>query len=1129
MTKILLQNILEKIKKQTFANREVKLLLLFFLFIFEVQASSSVAQEKRVTLKYNNVALEKVFKSIEKQTNLYFFFNNNELNIKKKVSVSARNELLEHVLERVIGKNYKYEISNILIVLEKKEISLQKVQQSPSKKIKIYGIVKDESGTPLPGATILIQSTGKGTTTDVNGAFQLELDLTKKTILSVSFIGMKSRKVTVKSEKELLIVLEEANKELSEVVVTGIFKKAATAFTGSVSTITAKEIKQYEGRDLISSLANIDPAFNILPNNEAGFDPNRLPDLQIRGTSSLLGIKELQTGGSQALLNSPLILLDGFEISLERMMDLDTDEVESVTLLKDGSAAALYGSRGANGIIVITTKEPEMGKLKFSYRTNLNIEVPDLSDYHLLNAKDKLELERLSGFYNSSNDNIDLQYKKIYARNLAAVQRGVDTYWLSKPLRTGVGQRHNLKIEGGDKSFRYAIAAMYNNLEGVMKKSGRKNFNGGVNLSYKRNDLIFRNNLTIGNSKATNSPYGNFSDYVKLNPYWKPYDENGKLVKFFDTSDSFWLGSKNFPRNPLYDATLPTLDDKNYTSILNTFSIEWRPSKYFTLRANAGVNYQWNESNKFKPRTHTSFESYVGEDIMRKGQYRYGTGKRMSYTARLTGSYARKFHDLHNVYIGLSSDLDEMKTHGYSFTIEGFTQEDPKSLIMGLQYQKAGKPGGYETFVRRIGTVANFNYSYDNRYFTDISYRIDGSSQFGKNKRFAPFYSIGLGWNLHHEKFVKTLRFIDRLTLRSSFGQNGSQQFQSFQAIATYDYYIKDRYHEWMGIYQKALENPDLEWQKTDKYNLGINADFLKNRIGLTFDLYRENTDNMLSDRALPWSNGFTSYTENIGAVENQGFELRLRGSIIRNTSRKIFLNLTASIASNSSKMKHLSDALKQEFAKEQKKTKRDPSKIIREGESLNTIYAVQSLGIDPSNGKELFLKQNGEVTYTWSSEDLVAVGISRPKYRGSLNTSFRYKNISLSAAFAYYWGGQIYNNTLLNKIENANKKYNVDERVYNDRWKEVNDYSLFKGINNLSPTYATSRFVQNENIFTCKNIQLSYEFRGNKRLKKYTGLESLVLKGDISDLFYLSTVRQERGINYPFSRRFSLGAYLIF
>ena len=1106
------------------------IILLLSLFIVEAQAFS-VAQEARVTLDCKNTPLEDVFRNIEKQTNLYFFFSNNILDVDKHITISAKSELLERVLEKLLGKDYNYSISDKLIIIDKKEHISQDpppADKQPTK-VKVTGVVKDVKGETLIGATVIIKDTQKGVTTDANGVFSIDLDPAKKNTIVVSYIGMKKREVTVGEKRELSIILEEESSELSEVVITGIFKKASTAFTGSATVVTASEIKKFEGRNLVSTLANIDPAFNIIQNNEAGFDPNRLPDLQIRGTSSLVGIKEIQDG-SRSMLNTPLILLDGFEISLQRMMDLDSDEVASVTLLKDGSATAIYGSRGANGIIVITTKEPEKGKLKFSYSGNLNIEVPDLSDYHLLNARDKLELERLSGFYTAQGESNSLLFEKLYAKNKTAVERGVNTYWLSKPLRVGIGQRHNLKVEGGDQSFRYSVSAMYNQLLGVMKKSGRTTFNGSINLSYIHNNLIFNNNLSIGNTKGVESPYGNFSDYVRLNPYWKPYDDDGNIVKFFDTtSDYFWGGASKFPRNPLYDAMLPTIDEKSYTSIINTFSIEWRPSQYFTVRGNAGINYQLDETDDFKPRTHTSFEGYFGEQLMRKGKYIYKTGKNFNYLARLTASYSRLLNEKHNVYVGLSSDLEQSRSRGYAFTVEGFTQENPKSLIMGLYYPEGSKPTGYEAFSRRVGTVANFNYSFDDRYFSDISYRIDGSSQFGKNKRFAPFFSMGLGWNLHNEKFLRTVPFIDRLTLRTSYGQNGSQQFQSFQAIATYDYYVNDRYHEWMGIFQKALDNPNLEWQKTNKYNIGIDADLLKNRLAFRLDVYRENTNNMLSSRWLPLSSGFTSYMENIGEVQNNGFELRVIGNIIRNTSKNIFLNVSASIANNESKMVRLSEALKQAYSKEEAQTKKDPSRIIREGDALNTIYAVKSLGIDPSNGRELFLKRNGDVTYNWSSEDLVACGSNRPKYRGVATTSLRYKNLSLNMAFSYYWGGQIYNSTLLNKIENADKHYNVDERVYYDRWKSPGDHTFFKGINNLTPTYATSRFVQNDNVFTCKNIQLSYEIRGNKMLKRYTGLESLIFKADASDIFYWSTVRQERGINYPFSRRFSTGISMIF
>ena len=248
-------------------------------------------------------------------------------------------------------------------------------------------------------------------------------------------------------------------------------------------------------------------------------------------------------------------------------MDLDDSEVETITLLKDASATAIYGSRGANGVIVITTKEPEPGKLRFAYTGSLNLEVPDLSDYDVLNAREKLDLELRSGYYDGVRAEYEVQLKQKYNEILQQVERGVNTYWLSKPLRVGVGHRHNIKLEGGDPSFRYSATVQYNDVAGVMKESFRRTFNGGINLSYKTSDLIFRNQLTIGLNKAQESPYGTFDQYVKLNPYWTATVENGNVKRFFDEDYSYWGG--NNPANPLYNATLNTKETSDYTNISN--------------------------------------------------------------------------------------------------------------------------------------------------------------------------------------------------------------------------------------------------------------------------------------------------------------------------------------------------------------------------------------------------------------------------------------------------------------------------------------------------------------------------------------------------------------------------------
>ena len=415
------------------------------------------------------------------------------------------------------------------------------------------------------------------------------------------------------------------------------------------------------------------------------------------------------------------------------------------------------------------------------------------------------------------------------------------------------------------------------------------------------------------------------------------------------------------------------------------------------------------------------------------------------------------------------------------------------------------------------------NYAYDNRYLLDFSYRVNGSSVFGTNKHYIGTWAVGLGWNLHHEKFIADhFDGISMLKLRASIGNPGNQNFSSSATITTFRYNFNSFNYFGMTTSLAQLGNPDLEWQKTMKYNAGIEVNMLNNRLSMICDLYLERTNGLMSSLELPPSNGFSSYKANIGKLENKGFELKVTGYLLRDTERELIWSVTGSLVRNKDKIIELSEAMKEANATLLETGGATPNKIWQEGDSQNAIYAVRSLGIDPSNGRELFLKKNGEVTYTWDANDRVFCGVDQPDYRGNINTMFMWKDLSVNLSFGYEWGGQQYNSTLISRVENADKKYNVDRRVYEDRWKEPGDRTFFKGINETTATQATSRFVQDEATFTCQNLNVTYDLKGNKWLKRNLGIQTLTLKGDIADLFRISTIKQERGTSYPFSRQFS-------
>lgn len=989
----------------------------------------------------------------------------------------------------------------------------------------LRGKVTDKAGDPLPGVAVQVKGTSQGVTTNADGEYYIMVKGVETPVLVFTFVGMEPQEITFEKGKHVIdVVMQESQQRLDEVVVTGIFKKAKESYTGAVTTVTKDEILAFRGQNLLQTLRSIDPAFNIVENNEFGSDPNRLPDITVRGSSSLTtDLQELNEGVKNDL-NVPLIIMDGFEISLTKLMDYNDEEIESINILKDAAATAIYGSRGANGVIVIVSKQPEAGKLKVFAQVGMTFEIPDLTSYDLMKASDKLALEYAAGLYNhTTNPSKDIMLKEAYYKRLKAVNEGVETDWLSQPLHTGVGQNYNVRFEGGSQEFRWLASLGYKDIQGAMIGSDRKTFNGAVTLSYTYKNLIFRNQTTIGSNRSNESPYGSFSTYARQQPYNAPWDAEGKLNRYFDG----WDAGESKLQNPLYDATLNNLNRSGYTEIINNFSIEWKMNDALTVRGKFGISHTDNTSDRYISPESSEFKNYTGDEVLRKGRYTLGTGKSTRYEGNLTLSYSKLFNDVHSLYAGVDASISESESYSYGFVAEGFTNDRPY-LGNALAYAANGMPSASESTTRRVGLVGNVNYVYDNRYYADFSLRTDGSSQFGSNKRFGTFWSAGIGWNLHQEKFLKGNDFLNVLRLRLSYGETGSQKFSAYQALPMFKYYDNDRYGYWGGAYLMGLGNEDLKWQVTSQYNAGLEFTILKNRIKGSLDLYTKTTNNLLSSMDLPLATGFSSYMENIGKVKNTGFEASLSGYLVRDTERDITLMVSGKLAYNKNEIVKLSDDLKRQTEK-MLEADADINTLYYEGRSQNSIYAVRSLGIDPSSGKEIFLDKNGNPTYEWKPSDKVYMGVAEPTYKGNAGLSFSYKDLSLNLSFGYHWGGKQYNSTLLNKVEVTTttiKNSNVDNRVFSDRWLKDGDVVYFKGLSN-EQTRMTSRFVMSDNVFSLQSASIQYRWTAD--YLKQMGIENVRFSVNASDLFYISSVKTERGTSYPYAHNVGLNVSLLF
>jgi TonB-linked SusC/RagA family outer membrane protein len=992
-------------------------------------------------------------------------------------------------------------------------------------------VVDDATGEALPFVGVVVKGTTTGVLTSADGSFLIAAP-SDETILVFSYVGYEKLELRADATRKMNVRLKPTAVALDAVVVTGMFDRARESYTGAVTTVKAEELQTRRGQNLVQTLRNIDPAINILENNLAGSNPNALPNITIRGRSSLpTSVTELNEG-QQYNLNTPLIIMDGFEISLTKLMDYNDDEIESINILKDASSTAIYGSRGANGVIVIISKQPDPGQLRINFKTSVDMNIPDLTSYDLLNAQEKLQLEWDNGFYNGATPSSDLRLKQLYNQRLRDVLEGTDTYWLSKPLRTGVTYKNNLRLEGGSHEFRWGVVVAHSRENGVMKNSYRDNFSGQLTLQYNYKNVVFRNQTEIGINKGVNSNYGAFRNYTGMNPYYKIYDDNGTLVQNFTGIN----GVANVS-NPLYDASLNSVNQSGYKQTINNFSIEWTIVDGLMLRGKLGLLMETNVAEKFKSPLHSDYLSNTaytqGDGVLERGRYTYTPGEASSYDGNITLSYTKTFNKKHQLYVGLDYSMLQRKNFTYTFDVVGFNNDELNTIGSAMRYPTGEKASETESFTRSLGITSNVNYMYDNRYYADLSFRMDGSSQFGSDNRYAPFYSVGLGWNLHREGFLKDVDAVNNLRLKASYGETGSQQFSAYQALQMFGYYLDNRYGNWGAAYLAGFGNKDLKWQTTAQFNVGAEVGLFDNRVTAQFDYYVKKTSNLLSNIDVPLATGFSSYIANIGEVRNIGFEASLGGAIIRDRTRNILWSVNAKIAYNKDEITKLSEDIKRQTAAYLQQDV-DVSTLFYEGDSQNALYVVRSLGIDPSTGQEVFLDRNGNVVYEWAAADKVYAGVQEPLYRGNIGTMFRYKNLTLNLSFAYHWGGVVYNSTLLNRVEllrSAIPGRNVDRRVFTDRWSQPGDIAAFKKIPAADetdlPVHGTTRFVMDDRVFQLQTA--SAEYRLETDWLRKVNIQNARISVNMSDVFYISSVKRERGLDYPFARRMGVSLSLTF
>ncbi len=976
-------------------------------------------------------------------------------------------------------------------------------------KISVYrGVVIDDEGEPLPGVSVtVVGQKGLGAATNIEGEFSLRYDKSK-CVLKFSYVGMKTQEVRANAGKRMTVQLETDATVLGTAVANGIYTRNIESFTGSVSTFNKDDLKMISANNILKGLSALDPSIIMPENTLMGSDPNTLPSLTINGEMNPQALaQEYETDPNQ-----PLFILDGFESTLQAINDLNMDRIESISILKDASATAIYGSKAANGVIVVETKKPEAGRLQLSYNGSLQVAWADLSDYNLMNARQKLQYEILSGEYEAIGDDglpiSEIQRNK-YFDKLKLVDEGRDTYWMNEPLRTAITQTHNVYIQGGDQSFRYGAGLSYNKNEGVMKGSDRDVINGNVNLTYRVDNFNFTNQTTINHVSSNNETVA-FSRFSQMNPFYSKYDEmTGEAPKyvFKDGTDFVW--------NPVWDMQQNSFKKGDITTITDNFQFEWRATRQLRLRGNLQYQLQKTTNENYTSPNETS---QANLEVLKRGKYNNSNSTASSYSGRLNATYGTAI-GAHTINAVGGMQFSEKNNRSYSFGAQGYTSDTFWNPNFSQGYQD-GKPSSTDTKSRSVSYYANANYAYDMRYLLDFNWTMSGASQFGIDDPFTPTWSVGIGWNVHSEKWFNTSGIVNYLKLRASYGNPGNQNYDAKLAASIYEY--MNGYSNPFGVANIISQwgNNGLKWQKTNTYNVGITTTLLNNRLSLNADYQIRKTDPQLVRIDLPGSTGVTSAPMNIGGTDNRSISVNATFYIIKKYDFNWYIS--GNLNHYTTKYYGIGDMLQQ-----YNEANRASTSLLRmyDGASTSGLYAVRSLGIDPATGNEMFLKKNGTPTYEWKADDEVLVGDSNPDIQGNFSTSFLYKGFSFGASFSFKMGADVTLQTLMSKVENISndgRRYNQDIRALTDRWKKPGDIAKFKRIDDTSTSHISTRFIKTENTFSCGSINLGYRTSTAKFLN-FVGATSFDIRFYMNDIFRISNIKEERGLSYPFQRSCSM------
>ncbi|MCS2356717.1 TonB-dependent receptor [Bacteroides fragilis] len=1056
----------------------MKMIVLFlFVFISGVFAGNANSQETKVSISKNNKPIREILGEIERQTDYLFVYSEKEVDVNQRKTVNVSQQRVADVLSSLFrSTNVGYAMEGHNIMLMAKTTQTDAAQQ----KRHITGVVKDIKGETIIGANIMIKGTGTGVSTNIDGEFSIEAAAGEELI--VSFIGYLTQTIKIDSQKTLNIKLLEDTKTLEEVVVVGYTVQTKSAVTGSVAVVKADKLRDVNTLEVGSMLQG--KVSGVYVSGSSG-EPGQASKIRIRGKGTL---------NSSV---SPLWVVDGVIVGEDP--GLNPNEIDNISVLKDGSATALYGSRAANGVIVVTTKRGEYDANKYSVSVNAGVSLLSTGRLEMMNSQELYD-------YQKSWNNQSWFTEELLKHN---------TDWFKEASKPGLYTNANITYTGSSGRMRSFVMADYYREEGAIKDFTLDRFTFRSNNDVKFTDRFTMSTKISGSLSRTDSQQRSvYNTYLYL-PWDFPYNEDGSIRS---GQEQDWRGRDGI--NDMYD-----------------LQWNWSRSKKLTVDGTINFNYQITDWLRFESNNYIRYISNRSETYTDK-RSRSGQSDKGS----LSNSNSLLTKQFTNQMIRFEKSFGKHKVNAlgaYEYTRHFYesTSAEGRGIQPGREILDVTTGiksiGGYKDAITTQSALFNANYDYDNRYMGQVSYRMDESSCFGKNNRMGHFFTVSGGWNIQNETFFESLReSVNQLKVRVSYGSLGNTPGAYY---GHYPLYSSMMYNDEVAYFPSQMGNADLSWEKCYTTNIGIDARFF-DRFGVTIDLYNKNTSDLLYYAPLPNISGYTGQYKNVGAINNKGLEISLNADVIRTS--KFQWTSDFNIGFNRNRVTELYGG----------KPELKGLKRLEEGRDMDEWYLREWAGVDTANGSPLWYTtdENGKRTTTdsYNKADRVYCGSAAPKFTGGWMNSFSYKGFTLTANFDFVYGNLLYNQSReLLDSDGAYADYNSMKLKSGwKRWEKEGDIATHpKAINggNKNSNKSSSRYLEKGNYFSLRNLSLGYSIP--EKLCGKLGLQRVNVSCSADNLFTLtpfsgvspqlsdSSTDGYAGTIYPLSRRIVFGLNVSF